>query len=218
MSLRVKDEIRIKEIVENIGAQFRYGCYNQKRPEACHLLAEFFETIKEDLHKAGIIYKSNCDDYKYGRSCFSYAHHKLLGRNGDSDGAFHYFCKGCDLGVGESCLSAGLMCIGDGKHATRTKDYKKGLQLLGKGCDSNQHFCCYFMGAVYMSGLPDANIERDIAVARKYSEKGCALGSAMACQALSQMYLTGDGVPRDEQKAHDYRARAQQLHNSSPFL
>lgn len=46
----------------------------------CHLLADFLEAIKKDFEKASKVYKSNCDDYSYGKSCLKYGHYSFLGK------------------------------------------------------------------------------------------------------------------------------------------
>jgi len=46
----------------------------------CHRLAEFYSTIKRDDAKGAEIYKQNCDELKYGQSCFSYAAKRVHGK------------------------------------------------------------------------------------------------------------------------------------------
>ncbi|KAJ9581641.1 hypothetical protein L9F63_023182 [Diploptera punctata] len=201
MAFDLKDESQVKEYIDNLGIEYRFGCYKEKKPEVCHLLADFFESIKKDFKKAGNIYKTNCDEYNYGRSCYRFASYKLMGKGQqklDIDSAYEYYRKGCDLGVPESCMNAGLMCIANGPHAK-------------KGCEGNNPFCCYYIGGLYIPGLPEANIEKDMTKARVYSEKGCELGNLYACINVSQMYKKGDGVQKDEQKAEMFRKRAQEL-------
>ena len=103
------------------------------------------------------------------------------------------------------------MCIANGPHAKKVKDYEKGLQHLEKGCDANHPFCCYYIGGLYIPGLAEANIKKDMEKARKYSEKACELGNLYACINVSQMYKKGDGMPQDEKKAEKYKKRAQEL-------
>ncbi|PSN55222.1 Cytochrome c oxidase assembly factor 7 [Blattella germanica] len=214
MAFDLKDESQVKEYIDNLGIEYRFGCYKEKKPEVCHLLGDFFESIKKDFKKAGNIYKTNCDDYNYGRSCYRFGSYKLVGKGEqkmDLDEAYNYYSKGCELGISESCLNAGLMCIANGPHAKKVKDYEKGLQHLEKGCDANHPFCCYYIGGLYIPGLAEANIKKDMEKARKYSEKACELGNLYACINVSQMYKKGDGIPQDEKKAEKYKKRAQEL-------
>ncbi|KAJ9600696.1 hypothetical protein L9F63_026166 [Diploptera punctata] len=197
MAFDLKDESQVKEYIDNLGIEYRFGCYKEKKPEVCHLLADFFESIKKDFKKAG-----------------NFIRQILMGKGQqklDIDSAYEYYRKGCDLGVPESCMNAGLMCIANGPHAKKVKDFKKGLEHLDKGCEGNNPFCCYYIGGLYIPGLPEANIEKDMTKARVYSEKGCELGNLYACINVSQMYKKGDGVQKDEQKAEMFRKRAQEL-------
>lgn len=51
----------------------------------CHLLADYLEAIKKDFEKASKVYKSNCDDYSYGKSCLKYGHYSFLGKGRASE-------------------------------------------------------------------------------------------------------------------------------------
>lgn len=60
------------------------------------------------------MYKSNCDEYKYGKSCLKYATYSLLGKGtkkSDFKTAYDYFEKGCNLEEPDSCLNQGLLLI-----------------------------------------------------------------------------------------------------------
>lgn len=214
MAFDLKDESQVKEFIDNLGIEYRFGCYKERKPEVCHLLGDYLESIKKDYIKAGKIYKSNCEDYNFGRSCYKFGTYKLLGRGSqevDCDVAYEYYHKACELGVSEACQNAGLMCLGNGTHTRSVKDHRKGLELLEKGCEGNNPFCCYYIGGVYIPGIPEASIEKDMNKARRYSEKGCELGNIYACANVSQMYRRGDGVAKDEEKAEKYKKRALEL-------
>ena len=78
----------------------------------CHLLGDFFEAIKQDWEKAGKIYQVNCNDYKYGHSCFKFGNYLFTGKGSqkaDHAEATKYYDKGCDLKYPEACLHSGLM-------------------------------------------------------------------------------------------------------------
>ena len=70
----LKDETEVAEYVENLGIEYRFGCYHERDPKACHLLGDYLEGIKKDWSKALKIYATNCDEYKHGHSC-----HKVAG-------------------------------------------------------------------------------------------------------------------------------------------
>ena len=106
---------------------YRFGCYHERDPKACHLLGDFWEGIKKDFSKALKIYTTNCDEYNHGHSCHKVAGYKYVGKacTKDPDEAYDYFKKvistdnvtlayddtlqGCDRGYTTSCLSAGLL-------------------------------------------------------------------------------------------------------------
>lgn len=80
----------------------------------CHLLADFLEAIKKDYEKAAKVYRTNCDDYKYGKSCLKYATYSFLGKGSkksDFNVAYDYYEKGCNLDEPDSCLHQGLLLI-----------------------------------------------------------------------------------------------------------
>ncbi|CAJ0561460.1 unnamed protein product, partial [Mesorhabditis spiculigera] len=73
-----------KEYVKNIGIEYRYGCYEEKRPESCQLLAEYMEAIDSNFKAALTLYKENCETRKYPKSCFKYAMYLLSGKDDPS--------------------------------------------------------------------------------------------------------------------------------------
>lgn len=51
----------------------------------CHLLGDYLEGIKKDFDKAAKVYRSNCDDYGYAKSCLKYGNYSFLGKGRASD-------------------------------------------------------------------------------------------------------------------------------------
>lgn len=129
MSYDLKREEEVKEYVENLGIEYRFGCYKEKKPEVCHLLADYLEAIKKDFSKAAKVFKSNCVDYNFGKSCLKYGNYALIGRGrdkSDPEEALKYFEKGCDLGDPTSCLHAGVLLTATGPAITISRDVPKG--------------------------------------------------------------------------------------------
>lgn len=86
------------------------------------------ETVKKDFEKAATVYKSNCDDYKYAKSCAKYGTYMLLGkgvRHSDYKTAYDYFDKGCELKNNAACLHQGLLCICDNEDKRLVRDVAK---------------------------------------------------------------------------------------------
>lgn len=80
----------------------------------CHLLGDYLEAIDKDFQKASRVYKTNCDDYKYPKSCYKYGAYSLLGKGvkkHDYKEAYNYFEKGCELNNPEACLHQGLLLV-----------------------------------------------------------------------------------------------------------
>lgn len=136
MTYDFKSESEVKEFLQNLGIEYRFGCYSEKKPEGiwvdisikmniypkfysiritvCHLLGDYLEAVKKDYEKARKLYKSNCDDYKFGKSCLKFGTYALLGKAGvkeDYRTAYEYFKKGCEQDVMDSCFNQGLLMI-----------------------------------------------------------------------------------------------------------
>lgn len=82
----------------------------------CHLLGDYLEAVKKDYEKARKVYKSNCDDYKFAKSCFKFGTYALLGKAGlkeDHKTAYDYFKKGCENNSSEACFYEGILTITD---------------------------------------------------------------------------------------------------------
>lgn len=154
MAYDLKSEGDVKEYIKNLGIEYRFGCYSEKKPDGnitqphvflfsiisqsipnwsyfflvCHLLADFLEAIKKDYEKAGKVYRTNCDDYKYGKSCLKYATYNFLGKGSkksDFKLAYDYFEKGCNLDEPDSCLHQGLLLISKNEQVELKQDVIK---------------------------------------------------------------------------------------------
>lgn len=133
MAYDLKQEEDVKEYIENLGVEYRFGCYKEKKPEVCHLLGDYLEAIKKDFDKAAKVFKSNCVDYKFGKSCLKIGNYCLLGRGKDKSDpkeALTYFEKGCELGEPTACLHAGMLLTATGPNATIQRDVPKGKNIF----------------------------------------------------------------------------------------
>ncbi len=100
------------------------------RFSACHLLGDYFESIKKDFEKASKVYRSNCDDYGYARSCLKYGNYSFLGKGKTGSGgsvseAYKYYEKGCSLNEPDSCLHSGLILVSRSMKQEMNRDVKK---------------------------------------------------------------------------------------------
>lgn len=48
----------------------------------CHLLGDYLEAISKDFHKAAKVYKSNCEDFNYSKSCYKIGNYHMAGKGG----------------------------------------------------------------------------------------------------------------------------------------
>ncbi|RLU20053.1 hypothetical protein DMN91_006659 [Ooceraea biroi] len=78
MAYNLKDEEEVKEFLKNLHIEYQFGCHSEKKPEVCHLLGDYYESIKPDLEQAAAIYKATCDNYNYGRSCAKFGDFKAV--------------------------------------------------------------------------------------------------------------------------------------------
>uniref|UniRef100_A0A182WCX1 Cytochrome c oxidase assembly factor 7 homolog n=1 Tax=Anopheles minimus TaxID=112268 RepID=A0A182WCX1_9DIPT len=240
-SFDLKNETEVKEYIDKLGVEYRFGCYSEKKPEVCHLLGDYLEGIRKDFEKAAKVYRSNCDDYNYGKSCLKYGNYTFLGKGrasekGDPAKAFSYYEKGCTLNDPDACLHSGLLLVSKLMPKEITRDVPKGFELLKKSCEMNNAGACFYLSGMYISGVlkeeyqqaakkadsepkvteqqrPPAAyvVERDMGKAFEFAYKACELRNMYACANLSQMYAKGDGTPRDEKKAEKYKKLALEM-------
>ncbi|XP_049836960.1 cytochrome c oxidase assembly factor 7 homolog [Schistocerca gregaria] len=214
MGVNLKDEEEVKQYLHNLGIEYRFGCYQEKKPEVCHLLGDYLEAIKKDFDKAAKVYKTNCDDYNFGKSCQKFGNYSFVGKGNttkDTEVAFKYYKKACDLGETKACFNVGVLNILDTKNSRKEKDYALGVASLRKCCDDNDAHCCFYVSTMFLQGLKNGFIEKDMAKAYSFSLKACDLGSMQACANVSQMYRRGDGVDKNEDLAEKYKKKALEL-------
>jgi len=230
----LQKESDVKEYLEKLGIEYRFGCYSEKKAEACHLLGDYLESIKKDFEKASKVYRSNCDDYGYARSCLKYGNYSFLGKgksgsSGSVSEAYKYYEKGCILDEPDSCLHSGLILVSRSMKEEVNRDVKKGVQFLTKSCDMNNATACFYLSGLHIAGIhsdpeKETSVElsakrdpkefivpKDMIKAFNYATKACELRNMYACANLSQMYARGDGTEKNEQKAEKYKKLAIEL-------
>lgn len=213
MGFNLKNEDEVKEYLENLGTEYRFGCYHEKKPEVCHLLGDFFEAIKQEWDKAGKLYEVNCDEYKYGHSCFKFGNYNFTGKGSlkaDHAKAMSYYDKGCHYKYPEACLHAGLMRTA--LTSQIPKDDRKAFDYFNAGCNLKSGMCCFYVSGMYISGV-DGLVPKDMKKAFEYSKTACDLGNVYACANLSQMYAKGEGVTQSATKAEEYKQLALDMQN-----
>ncbi|XP_030747658.1 cytochrome c oxidase assembly factor 7 homolog [Sitophilus oryzae] len=227
MGYNLQSESEVKQYVQNLGTEYRFGCYSEKKPEVCHLLADFLEAIKKDYEKAGKVYKNNCDEYKYAKSCLKYGGYSLIGKGGlkaNYHTAYDYYEKGCNLDEPSACFNQGLLLITQNEQHGLKQDIVKGLHLLEKACSGLNGVACYYLSGLYITGaknghkvgdksVKEFDVPRNMKKAFQYALEGCNLGNMYSCANVSQMYAKGDGTEKNETLAKEYKAKALELQN-----
>jgi len=232
MSLDLQSESDVKDYIEKLGIEYRFGCYSEKRPEVCHLLGDYLESIKKDFEKASKVYRSNCDDYGYGKSCLKFGHYSFLGKGkasandkGDPKQAYKYYERGCDLKDPDCCLHSGLIMVSKSMTSSVERDVMKGFESLTKSCKMDNGTACFYLSGMHISGVlkqeksnntttasppvpSDFIVPKDMKKAFEFAARACELNNMYACANLSQMYRNGDGTEKNEKKAELFKNKA----------
>lgn len=200
----------------------------------CHLLGDYLESIKKDFEKASKVYRSNCDDYGYGKSCLKFGHYSFLGKGkaspnekGDAKQAYKYYERGCELKDPDCCLHSGLIMVSKTMSPSIERDVMKGFESLTKSCKMDNGTACFYLSGMHISGIlkkektvntatataptPDTNdflVQKDMKKAFDFAYRACELNNMYACANLSQMYMRGDGTDKNEKKAEQFKKKA----------
>ncbi|KAG7200739.1 hypothetical protein KM043_001288 [Ampulex compressa] len=216
MAYNLKDPEEVKEYLKNLHTEYKFGCYSEKNPEVCHLLGDFTEAIKKDFKKAAAIYKMNCDDYNYGRSCGKYGAFSVIGKGCQQDQAvaYKYMVKGCELNDPSACFHAGLMATNSKQEVTdKATAVDTGMKMLKKSCDEYKHpKACFYLSGIYLGALPN-QVAKDYKEAYRLSLMCCENGNPYACANISQMHARGEGAQKNEELANTFKKRAEELYD-----
>jgi len=210
-----KNKDELKKFLDNLGIEYRYGCFEENNSETCHLLGDYLLSIDKARAKAAQVYKTNCDENKFGLSCDAYGRMAFRGQGMDGPNsklALEYFMKGCDLDDPRSCYHGGQMLGVNDKHLNKIipPDPDKALEMLTKSCKSGkQPQACTLLHSFYLRGLHGK--PADLVKSAEYAEIACDQDEAMACLNLSRMYHIGDGVKPDQEKSAHFRERAKKI-------
>lgn len=202
----------------------------------CHLLGDYLESIKKDFEKASKVYRSNCDDYGYGKSCLKFGHYSFLGKGkastnekGDPKQAYKYYERGCELKDPDCCLHSGLIMVSKSMSSSIERDVMKGFESLSKSCMMDNGTACFYLSGMHISGVlkkdktptvptvtltPDPTdfiVQKDMKKAFDFAARACELNNMYACANLSQMYMRGDGTEKNEKKAEQFKKKAMEM-------
>ncbi|CAO1439482.1 unnamed protein product [Diamesa tonsa] len=233
----LQKESDVKDYIEKLGIEYRFGCYSEKKPEVCHLLGDYLESIKKDFDKASKVYRSNCDDYGYGKSCLKFGNYSFLGKGraaatdkGNPRQALQYYEKGCDLTTPDAdcCLHSGLLMVSKTMTKEIERDVLKGFNFLSKSCKMDNGTACFYLSGMHISGVLKKEVEakanvtsthkesdyvvaKDMKKAFEFAARACELKNMYACANLSQMYARGDGTEKSEKLSDQYKKKALEM-------
>lgn len=208
-----KDEL--KKYIDNLGTEYRYGCFEEKNPEVCHLLGDYLQSIEKAYKKALNVFKSNCDDAKFGLSCDAFGRMAFRGQGMEGPDiklALDYFVMGCDLNESRACYHGGQMLGVVDKNVNKIipPDPDKALDMLKKACLSGkQPAACTLVHSFYLRGVHGK--PADLKLAADYAQIACDQDEYMSCYNLSRMYHLGEGVNVDVEKSKFYSRRAKDI-------
>ncbi|KAA0183365.1 hypothetical protein HAZT_HAZT001829 [Hyalella azteca] len=139
MDYDFQKEEDVKEFLEKLGVEYRFSCFSEKRPDSCHLLGEYFETIKTDYEKAMKVFKNNCDEYKFARSCNQkYVKAILFHRQNGME----MLLRGCDLNNQHACYYASAVYITGREEYNIPSDMEKAFKYADRGCELGSIHAC----------------------------------------------------------------------------
>ncbi|MBK7579552.1 MAG: sel1 repeat family protein [Myxococcales bacterium] len=111
--------------------------------------------------------------------------------------------KACGLwGGAEGCARLGyMMVLGWGVK----RDTYAGNLKIKKGCEENSGYACVQLGKILAGGMYGQ--PRDAVKAYENYDKACNLFEGEGCFLIGQLYRNGEGVQRDDTRAHSYFER-----------
>ena len=182
-------------------------------PEACHHVGEYLAVVK-NLHKQAFdTYDKNCNQQKFGPSCFNAAK-LLLGGKGvgqDDHQAARYFNLACKQKHRPACYHEGMLLysseIPDNQDPngpfTITRKQRAAMSILEKNCEDGDSDSCHTIGSIYIQNMAKA-ADRDPVKALKYFTMACEKNNnAKSCYNAAVMYKKGDGPVKPDPKLYE---------------
>jgi len=214
--------------VKNIGIEYRYGCYEEKRADSCHILAEYMEAIEQNFSKAYTLFKENCESKLYPKSCYKYAKYLIAGKECEASlkGTIKPLEIACDANVPPACRLLSLVHWNG--EPDREPDSKKAESYMKKACELEDSEACWLLSTWYIGNHEKFKIskggekktveqhrigqlEKNMEEAVKYGKMACDLNVAQSCANVARMYKLGDGIKKDPDLAKEYLEKAKAM-------
>ncbi|CAI5443443.1 unnamed protein product [Caenorhabditis angaria] len=216
------------EYVKNIGIEYRFGCYEEKRAESCQLLGEYMEALQSNFKAAFQVFKKNCEEKEYPKSCFKYGMYLLSGK--ECEPSLKQMNKpmkiACDADIRQGCRYLSLVYWNGEKD--RAADSKSAEKYMKKACELEDGEACWLLSTWYMGNKEKfkmkatgeakeldrtslGELQRDMAKSLEYAIKACEADIPQSCANVSRMYRLGDGIPKDLDKAKYFAEKAKEI-------
>ncbi|VDN04588.1 unnamed protein product, partial [Thelazia callipaeda] len=224
-----REQAERREYVKNIGIEYRFGCYEEKRPEMCQMLGEYMEAIEQNLKASFNMFKMNCEERAFPKSCFKYA--IFIGITVQCEPSLKKMIgpleKSCEANMAEGCRYLSLVHWNG--EDDRKANSEMAEQYMKKACELEDVKACWLLSTWYIGR--DAkfvsvkkteyrnphlgNLPRNIDLALKYGIRACDFGCFQSCANVSRIYKLGDGVEHDPVKATFYLNKAKEEYKRS---
>ena len=117
--------------------------------------------------------------------------------------------RGCEFKSPLACHQLGTLYYGG--NSSLEVNGKKAKDCFKKACNAGQASSCSALGVLYLRGDEITGTKQNMSKSFKYFQTACHRDHGKACQILAVMYRKGDGVPADNAKFLEYKARAEAL-------
>lgn len=169
---------------------------NAKDAAACWTLGEALlkgQGVAANPAKAVTAFVRACD-LGVAEGCYIAANRVDLDKKGDAAGARALFIKGCEAGLGSSCLSSGIYTESGWGGA---KDLPRALAFYERACTLRDGEACRYLGQIYAFGEPIVGGEKSGPKTLDWSVKGCHAGDGPSCMSASWIYAGSMGMRVD---------------------
>ncbi|KAK0422841.1 hypothetical protein QR680_007819 [Steinernema hermaphroditum] len=222
-----REQAERREYVKNIGIEYRFGCYEEKRADSCQLLAEYFEAMEQNAKAAFALFKANCENRKYPKSCFKYAMYLLAGKECEPSlkKMLEPLQVACEANIPQGCRYLSL--VNWNGEEGRKPNSELAEKYMKRACDLEDGEACWLLSTWYMGpqtkfqmgkkGSKEmdktnlGSLERNMEKALEYAIRACDLDVAQSCANAGRMFKIGDGVPHDPDRAKAYLDKAKDI-------
>jgi TPR repeat protein len=140
-------------------------------------------------------------DLGVAEACYIAATRTDFEKRGDAAGARILFVKGCEAGLGSSCLSSGIYTESGWGGA---KDYPRALMFYERGCTLRDGESCRYLSQIWAFGEAINGSRTDGRKTLDWSVKGCNIGDGPSCVTAAWLYAGNMGIGYDQPAGERY--------------